>query len=79
MPYWASAHEATASELRALEAIADAAAMALTNVQLWHDLQSVNRKLQQRVTEFEALTAHAQATASPPKLSSEGGSRALLQ
>jgi signal transduction histidine kinase len=53
--YWASTHEATAAEIRALEAIADAAALALTNIQLWADLQSVNRKLQQRLTEFETL------------------------
>jgi signal transduction histidine kinase/ActR/RegA family two-component response regulator len=53
--YWASTHAATAAELRALEAIADAAALALTNVQLWADLRSVNHKLQQRVTEFETL------------------------
>lgn len=53
--YWASTHEATAAEIRALEAIADAASLALTNVQLWADLQSVNRKLQQRLTEFETL------------------------
>jgi signal transduction histidine kinase/ActR/RegA family two-component response regulator len=53
--YWASPHAATADELRALEAIADAAALALTNVQLWTDLRAVNRKLQQRVTEFETL------------------------
>ena len=53
--YWATSHLATPEELRALEAIADAAALALTNVQLWADLQSVNRRLQQQVTEFETL------------------------
>ncbi len=53
--YWATLHLATPEELRVLEAIADAAALALTNVQLWADLQSVNRRLQQQVTEFETL------------------------
>jgi two-component system CheB/CheR fusion protein len=38
--YWAERHEATRDEVEVLQAIADAAALALENVQLYGDLQS---------------------------------------
>jgi two-component system CheB/CheR fusion protein len=38
--YWADRHEATAEEVEVLQAVADAAALALENVQLYSDLQA---------------------------------------
>ena len=38
--YWASRHEATPGEVEVLQSLADAAALALANVQLYGDLQS---------------------------------------
>jgi len=38
--YWADHHEATADEVEVLQAVADAAALALENVQLYGDLQA---------------------------------------
>jgi len=37
--YWATIHEATEAELKALQALANAASLALANVQLYADLQ----------------------------------------
>ena len=67
--YWAEEHTASAEEIALLEALARAAALALSNVHLWADLQrsraasaeqaaeleDLNRQLRRRIAEFETL------------------------
>jgi signal transduction histidine kinase/ActR/RegA family two-component response regulator len=67
--YWATEHEASPEEVAVLEALADAASLALTHVAMWADLEQargtsetqrlelarVNRELLRRVHEFETL------------------------
>jgi len=53
--YWATIHEATADELAILTALADTAALALANVQLYEDLrQSVAREMNARLAAEES-------------------------
>jgi signal transduction histidine kinase/CheY-like chemotaxis protein len=53
--YWASTHEATADELAIATALADTAALALANVQLYEDLkQSVAREMNARLAAEES-------------------------
>lgn len=49
--YWATVHEATETELKALQALANAASLALANVQLYTDLQgAINSERRARET-----------------------------
>ena len=53
--YWASAHESTADELAIATALADTAALALANVQLYEDLkQSIAREMSARLAAEES-------------------------
>jgi GAF domain-containing protein len=53
--YWASTHESTADELAIATALADTAALALANVQLYEDLkQSIAREMNARLAAEES-------------------------
>ncbi len=55
--YWASPHEATEEEIRVLQALADATALALENVRVYGELE---QRVRERTRELEAARAAAQ-------------------
>ena len=55
--YWASPHEATDKEVRMLQALADAAALALENVRVYGELE---QRVRERTRELEAAREAAQ-------------------
>jgi len=58
--YWASEHQATADEQRLLETLAQAASLALANVQLWDDLRRALAREQQARADAEAARQAAE-------------------
>ena len=58
--YWASEHQATSDEQRVLETLAQAASLALANVQLWSDLTRALAREQQARAEAEAARQWAE-------------------
>lgn len=58
--YWATLHEATQEEQRVLEALAQAASLALMNVQLWSDLHAALEREQRARSDAERARAAAE-------------------
>jgi two-component system CheB/CheR fusion protein len=57
--YWATEHEATGAERQVLEVLGRAASLALTNVQLWSELQQAVHSERQAREEAEIATRQA--------------------